>query len=273
MTTINTKVANVPLRWLTASQREQLRAWIEEAMDAVMPRWRRDPQSSSVKVGIATEQHLAAGNLYCVTSQGVTAAVLYLELDALRYLLNLPVGVMVNVNDAESFMARMEIDFVTDLSRQLLGRLSTEPLSVRRATLSDIKLPGTKQSRQFFNVLVDGCHHVGQIEVASSIINRMIKRPPSMPAADLLARRNAIGTEHVELNAAIGHVELPFSELREVAVGDVLMLNESLTALVKLSTCTGVKFAEAMLGRRENKVALQISSVVAPTSIIKRSIQ
>jgi len=272
MTTTTNDITKVPLRWLNDAQRKQLRSSVQDAINAMMPRWQMNPaQASSVKIDTAIDQNRSSGSCYCVTIDEAIALVMRLEFGALRWLLNLPVAAVTDTQNAESFTAAVELDFVEDFSRQLLDKVRRHSMSVKRANPADIRTRSTRLGRHILNVAVDG-RICGQVEVLPSVLNQMIPRQAAKPAFGLSSRRSAVGAEQIALNATIGQVEIPFTELREVVVGDVLVLNESLAGPVKLRTLTGRRVAEAMLGRRENKIALQISSVATAESIVKRSI-
>lgn len=243
------------------------------ALESMASQWTVRPEGSPLVVNAAVDRRVMAGNQYCVFADTKVMMAMNLEADALRYLLSLPAGVTADGFQEDGFMARLEQDFVTEFSRHLLKKVNHEALSVRRATPNDVCYRSTKQTRHIFDLRLDGRSVFGQVELLPAAINQMVARPMAAPANNLSARRNAIGKERIQLSVNIGQVELPFVELRQIMVGDVLVLNEALTAPIKLSTLNGRKVAEATLGRNEDRIALKINSLATSDQIVKRSIQ
>jgi len=265
------KSVKTPLRWLSKAQRECLQSDITSALHSMASEWKVRSEESGIVIDAAADRVAVAGNHYRVLVDSKAMLAINLELDALRYLLSLPVGVSADAYHEDGFMACLERDFLTELSRRLLSKVKFETLSVRRAT-SDVFFKGSKHRQHLFDIRTGG-RAFGQIEFLSEAIEQMVARPVATSIKALLARRNAIVKEQVQLRATIGQVELPFVELRQIVVGDVLLLNESLASLVKLNTVSGRKVAEAMLGRNENRIALKISSLATADVVAKRSIQ
>jgi hypothetical protein len=273
MRVLNNSTRKVPLRWLSKSQRESLRASIVQAIEAMEAAWKVRPDSVPVRVEYSSDRQGFGGNQYSVLLDSKVMLSIKLEADALRYLLSLPAGVSIDAYGDDGFMAHLEEDFVTELSRQLLKNMTYTELSVRRATPSDLVYQVTQKSLHIFNLASDSSHLVGQIEFLPEAIDKMFTRAGVKRDKELSARNKAIGKEQIQLSATIGQVELPFVELRQIVVGDVLVLNESLSSPVKLNTSTGRNVAQAMLGRNENRIALKIDSLAMSDVIAKRSIQ
>jgi flagellar motor switch protein FliM len=62
----------------------------------------------------------------------------------------------------------------------------------------------------------------------------------------------------VALHAVLGEAEIGCGDLSRLAEGDVLVLNQDLTATVKLLNADGALVSQAQLGTRDGRLALHL---------------
>jgi hypothetical protein len=271
MMSVNTPSVT-PLRWLSEAQRDQLLRRIDDAFCTVISQWIVVEESSAPSIKIATDRLPSTGSCYTAFVDTKPVATLTFETSALRLLLHLPSNAHVDSNDPQSFLSNMEVDLATVLLRQVIANDAGGTVSVKREAPHDKRPWITNASRRLFDIQCDGNTTCGQLELTSTLVNKLIPRGASSDISGLLPRRQAVGKETVLLNAAIGHVELSFIELQQLTEGDVLMMNQMLSSPVLITTAAGQPVAEAVLGRHENQMALQIVSLAA-SNAPRRSIK
>lgn len=81
---------------------------------------------------------------------------------------------------------------------------------------------------------------------------------PLEPLEPLVARRAAIRADSIALEAVLGEAEIGCGDLARLAEGDVLVLDQDLTATVKLQSVDGVLVSMAQLGRSGERLALHL---------------
>jgi len=85
-----------------------------------------------------------------------------------------------------------------------------------------------------------------------------------LPSAALVTRREAVGANSLSLSAVVGEVEMSVSELADVAVDDVLVLDQHLADPVSLlASHSSLPVAVGHLGRAGARRAIKISSIAA----------
>ena len=84
------------------------------------------------------------------------------------------------------------------------------------------------------------------------------------PSAALVSRRDAVGGNSLLLSAVVGEVEMSVSELAEVAIDDVLVLDQRLAdPIAVLASHSNVPVAAGNLGRAGARRAIKITSIAA----------
>jgi hypothetical protein len=84
-------------------------------------------------------------------------------------------------------------------------------------------------------------------------------RPPASKSGEaVMGRKGAIRANTVALHAVLGEAEIGCADLTRLAEGDVLVLNQDLTAMVKLLNADGALVASAQLGSADGRLALHL---------------
>jgi len=263
----------VPMRWLSEAQRNQLVTHIRSTCTNVLHDWSAAHNDILPLVRYVEDRRSLLGCNYLVEHESTVLAIWALEVDSLKQLLRLPPGTQVSFNDGDGFAANLELDLVTALSRQLVPDELKSKINVKRILHSDVSGLIGKGVRHVFDIGCDSQSACCQLELSPTLINLQFPRATSQKNINVVSRRIAIGNEAVPLDANLGHIELSFNELRDLRVGDVLILEQALTKPITIHTKTGKLVGEAMLGRYKTHLALQIEGLPTPNNSAKRSIR
>ena len=268
------RIATTPLRWLGESQLNLLCQMVRNAFVDVMSEWTNERGSLLLSVKVAADRgYSTLGTCYRVSAGDNALALLTLEHDAIAKFLQIHDEIHLDSNDPDSFLARLEFDLVEAISQKLGIKDPQRVTSIDRVEPGGIQRLTIEKCRQVLDIILDGRFTLGQLELAPTLIDELVPRQSFKSSAELSRRRDGIGTEQAVLNATLGHVEVPFCELHELTVGDVLVMDNALSASITLRTNSGQPVAEAVLGRQQNHFALQVSALLTPKSTTKWSTQ
>jgi ribosomal protein L12E/L44/L45/RPP1/RPP2 len=85
-----------------------------------------------------------------------------------------------------------------------------------------------------------------------------------LPSAALVTRREAVGGNSLSLSAVVGEVEMSVSELADVSIDDVLVLDQHLAdPIALLASHSHIPVAAGNLGRAGARRAIKITSIAA----------
>jgi flagellar motor switch/type III secretory pathway protein FliN len=100
--------------------------------------------------------------------------------------------------------------------------------------------------------------------LAASRVEMLAPARTPVSARALDSRRDAIGSNTVAVRAVVGEASMPVSELAELALDDVLILDQPLTEPVALiAPDSGFVFATGNLGRAGARRAIKLAAVPA----------
>lgn len=96
-------------------------------------------------------------------------------------------------------------------------------------------------------------------ETLASALKSAVK-PVVTLASDLTKRTSALGDTDVRVEAVLGSGKISFADLSQLAVGDVLLLDQATEEAAELRlTGTGVSLARGELGRDEHHVTITLN--------------
>jgi hypothetical protein len=142
-------------------------------------------------------------------------------------------------------------------------RETREATSVTRIATTELADWSCAARAWTLSLRTPGCARGCTLLVAASRLEQLA--PARTPVrGDLLARRDAVGENVVELRAVVGEASMSMTELAELAVDNVLVLDQRLTEPVTLvSPGTGAAVAAGNLGRSGARRAIKVAGIPA----------
>ncbi|MEJ1964228.1 MAG: FliM/FliN family flagellar motor switch protein [Gammaproteobacteria bacterium] len=261
--------AAVPLLLLGDTRRHALARRVTQALEE----WRRGwlPEcTQSIRVDIeevsARPVDIRSHEACCfrVASNGEWPFVLVVPRRSLAGL----VGVPSHGADASSRFAD-EHSLAAFLEREALLRISScllPPLERGKARLERLPASAADVFRDYDAArFVCACVTLGDsrcvldVLIAPAVVERLTPARPAAPDSERVERRrSAIGTQPVELDALLGYAEVSVSDLAALSVGDVIVLQQSLTDAGGIAVRGGERVTSAAPGRVDGKRAIQI---------------
>lgn len=164
---------------------------------------------------------------------------------------------------ADSLADQLEHEVARTLLAETCLRDSREVASVTRIANPDLAEWSRAARAWTLSLRTAGCARGCALLVAASRLELLA--PARKPVrGDLLARRDAVGENVVELRALVGETSMSVTELAELAVDDVLVLDQLLTEPVTLvSPGTGAAVAAGNLGRSGARRAIKVAGIPA----------
>jgi len=164
-----------------------------------------------------------------------------------------------------------------DNERSLAGRLLSEALQAladellsgagaRKAALERSAAPTDQLIRELSGQRYIGLRAINTdgrpvlaLLFAPATVGALLPSPATSHGAERIERRvAAAGMQMVEIDAVLGHADVSVPDIASLAVGDVLVLNESLSELGQIVIRGGGVIAAAAPGRVDAKCAVQI---------------
>jgi hypothetical protein len=163
---------------------------------------------------------------------------------------------------AESCLASLEHELVGTLFREVLGG-STGGSGPRRLSPGDVD--GWARDARCWRLQAQGAGSIRgfTLLLSASAIDALLPRP-RLEKASLEPRRAAVGDDRVALRAVLGDTAVSVSDLAQLAVDDVILLDQSLTDSLRLvSARSGAAVAAAQLGRAGPRRAVKLTTFVS----------
>lgn len=164
----------------------------------------------------------------------------------------------------DSIAARLEQEVALTLLSELCQLERRDAAAVRRMT-SDELAEWSRATRAWtFHARGAAGGRGCSVLLASSRVERLAPARAPMSGAPLDSRREAVGENTVVLRAVVGETALSMSELAEIALDDVLMLDQRLAEPVTLvSSPSGSPVATGSLGRSGLRRAIKVAGIPA----------
>lgn len=166
---------------------------------------------------------------------------------------------------ADSLAEKLEHEVAHTLLAQACLRDAREVAGVSR--LSATELPDWSRAARAWtlNLRTPGCARGCVLLVAAARLDLLAPARALPRGADALgARRDAVGENVVALRAVVGETSMSVSELAELALDDVLVLDQHLTEPVTLmAPATGAAVVAGSLGRAGARRAIKVAGIPA----------
>jgi flagellar motor switch protein FliM/N len=262
--------AAAPVLLLGESRRKALTDRVTAALEA----WRRDwlPETSAaIRVAIEDVRErptdIRAHEAYCfrVSCDGESPLVLLVPRRSLAGL----VGVPSHGSDASSrfagqhsLAAALEREALLRLSRCVLGKAPSAQIEVTRMPQGAVDVLREYDAARYICLCVTlgDARCVLDALIAPPLAEQLLPKRPAAPDAERVERRRAVvaTSQLVEVDGLLGYAEVTLSDLAELAVGDVIVLQQSLSEPGGIAVHGGERITGAVPGRVDGKRAIQI---------------
>jgi flagellar motor switch/type III secretory pathway protein FliN len=164
---------------------------------------------------------------------------------------------------ADSLTGKLEQEVAQTLLSELCAPLSREP--VRVARLAAEALPDWSRAARAWTLKAKSGNGRGFTLLASAATVETMAPARALPAAlSLVGLADAIGENTVTLRAEVGETSLSLTELADLALDDVLVLDQHLAEPVTLvSPESGAAVAAGNLGRAGARRAVKVAGLPA----------
>jgi flagellar motor switch protein FliM len=100
---------------------------------------------------------------------------------------------------------------------------------------------------------------VVDVLIAPALAEQLLPKPSAAPAAERVERRRAVvASQLVEVDGLLGYAEVSVTDLAALSVGDVIVLQQSLSEPGSIAVHGGERVTGAVPGRVDGKRAIQI---------------
>jgi hypothetical protein len=164
--------------------------------------------------------------------------------------------------DADSMAGKLEQEVATSLFTELCAVDRREALVVTRVA-SDTLAEWSRGCRAWtLQLRAPGAGRAFTLLVSAQRFEMLAPARAVLPPAQLASRRDAVGGNSLSLRAVVGELSMSVSELADVAIDDVLVLDQHLTDPVAvLAAQSRIPVAAGNLGRAGARRAIKISSI------------
>jgi hypothetical protein len=182
----------------------------------------------------------------------------------LRYV----VGVVEDASDgchrgeADSLADSLELEAIRVLAQEF--RIWTAPATVERVTTPVAATMRECATGRYASALVslDDCKYPLVMLLSPAALSAMLPSgvTSAAPEAERIeSRRDGLHEQLLEVEAMLGQIEVSLGELAGLAVGDVIVLDESLARPASLRVRGGGHIVAAFPGRSDGKRAIQVT--------------
>jgi flagellar motor switch/type III secretory pathway protein FliN len=165
-------------------------------------------------------------------------------------------------NDVAEIAAGLELAAVEMLARRILaaadaGASTVEGTTARVQPLDIRQLLAARYVAA--NVTGDDGRDLFNLLISPALVNALLPAPRAVQSTEQMQRRTlAVADESVALEAVLGSSEVSVADLTKLAVGDVMVLNESLSSPAELRIRGGERVAMVSIGRLAGRRAIAV---------------
>jgi flagellar motor switch/type III secretory pathway protein FliN len=152
----------------------------------------------------------------------------------------------------------------TDIAR---SALPASPCSTRRIGESgtpEAMRRGPGAQTLLVSIATDKPRPALELLLTSVVVDGLLAGRPAVTSREAMTgRRKATSEQLVAVNAVLGTATVSWRDLLALCVGDVVVLDQDLSAPVTLQVGEAIPIADAQLGRLENTMAAQVTRIRA----------
>jgi hypothetical protein len=168
--------------------------------------------------------------------------------------------------DPRSLAAALEREALLRLSRCVLGKDTTAEIDLVRIQQGATDVLREYDAARYICVCVTlgDSRCVLDALIAPALAEQLLPtRPPAPDVERVERRRAAAASQLVEVDGLLGYAEVSLSDLAALCVGDVVVLQQSLSEAGSVAVRDGERVAGAAPGRVDGKRAIQIRGKAA----------
>lgn len=243
---------------------------IAEYVRAGVERWRRawadDPKPRITVEVSGTESTIGRwsnqSGFQASTARGVTLCLFVAPrcLPAIAGMRGWVIDAATRQPDPDTLAARLELEALQRLARELLSGARTEMTSFERTTL-----PVPAAMRQLgatrcpvASITLGEAEATFSIALSPILVSSLLPtRNDSQQEERVESRRSAVAEQSVGVEAVLGHAEVSIRDLARLAVGDVIVMEELLSDAGSLQVEGGGRAGRVALGRLDGRRAVQ----------------
>lgn len=266
------------LRWLTESQQASLAAQLTHASQSIVNEWRCGfDESQFVVSGVQDNaESVSSGQWFEVVSDVGRLIEIHLNSDWARQILNLPTGSGLSMSGSGDLLDNLERDFLEALSRRIIPEVLAPGLKIERISRHGCGAV-VKGIRQVFSLLSARQVNCGHFVLSGKLVDQLVPRIRQKAGSAPISRRSAIGNQSVLIKAHVGQVDVSFSALQSLMLGDVLLLEAPLSEPISLRSEANELVGMGSLGKQDQHRVVRLSSIAANEQVdrigaVKRSI-
>ena len=249
-----------PVVLLGTSRRQRLTQLLKQAVEEWRQQWSGDTHSAfevDVAEALCRRPAMNAGRTLAFSAAAGEERLLALAVptEAQHELLGIPAPRTVVEGGGETATA-----VVSDALHTLCSRLArAKAKDVKVASLPAEKLPQT-WGQYGLTVLVKtvGERVLLRARLFPELLQTLLPPSAVKPTDPLISRRDAIGIEPVPVQAWLGQAEVSLGELASLQIGDVILLEASVSAAGHLALPDGRELAQIRLGSAAGKRAVSV---------------
>jgi flagellar motor switch/type III secretory pathway protein FliN len=273
-----------PYLVLGETRRRRLQARLGELLEDWYRNWAADPTPGGAHPELAIEvsqrESALRGDVWTfVAARGEeTLLKTTVPIDVLRVLSGVGpagTGVFTHTMDGsrgDGFAAllteRVATTLCTDITK---AALPADHVSVRRVGAASavggvVALASARRNAMMQTLLVsigtDKPRPLLELTLTPTIMDALLANRPAIANAEgLTGRRKASQEQPVTVNAVLGTAKVSWRDLQALCVGDVIVLEQNLSAPCTLRVGADVPVADAQLGRIGNSLAAQVTRI------------
>ena len=267
---------SAPYLVLGETRRRRLQDRLGELLEGWYRNWAPDPAAArahpELSIEVSHRESALRGDVWTFIASRSEETLLKatVPIDVLRVLSG--VGSGVDASRGNGFTALLTEQVATTLCTDITkSALPTAQVSVRRVGAAStaggvVALASARRNSMMQTLVVsigvDKPRPLLELTLTPAIIDALLaERPVIANAENLTGRRRASQEQPVTINAVLGTAKVSWRDLQALCVGDVIVLEQSLSAPCTLRVGAGVPVADAQLGRIGDSLAAQITRI------------
>lgn len=278
-------VESAPYLVLGETRRRQLQDRLGELLDGWYRNWAADPATASahpeLSIEVSHRESALRGDVWTfIASRGdETLLKVTVPIDVLRVLSGVGsaagTGVFTHTMDASRgdgltalLTERVATTLCTGITKSALpaAQVSVRRVGAASAPGGVVALASARRNSMTQTLVVsigtDKPRPFLELTLTPMIIDALLaNRPVIATTESFTGRRKASQEQSVTLNAVLGTAKVSWRDLQALCVGDVIVLEQNLSAPCTLRVGADIPVADAQLGRTGNSLAAQITRI------------
>jgi flagellar motor switch/type III secretory pathway protein FliN len=274
-----------PYLVLGETRRRRLQDRLGELLEEWFRNWAADAASAGahpeLSIEVASRESALRGDVWTFIASGDDETLLKatVPIDVLRLFSGVGsatgTGVFTHTLDGahgDGFTAllteRVATTLCTDITKSALpsAQISVRRVGAASAAGGVVALASARRNSTMQTLVVsigtDKPRPFLELTLSPTIIDALLANRPAVAGAERLTeRRKASQEQPVTIHAVLGTAKVSWRDLQALCVGDVIVLDQNLSASCTLRVGADIPVADAQLGRAGNSLAAQITRI------------